>query len=57
MKNMMTATKLYGQTMKTIGAPIDSKLITLQVEVGEYFQTQLYQLLLKSNFIVCLLTF
>lgn len=54
---MMTATKLYGQTMKMIGAPIDPKLITLQVEVGEYFQTQLYQLLLKSNFIVCLLTF
>lgn len=34
---MMTATKSHGQTMKTIGAPIDSKVITLQAEVDEYF--------------------
>lgn len=56
-ENMVTVKKAYDQTIKMIKPPIDSKVITLQTEVDEYFQIQLYQFLLKSNFIVCLLTF
>lgn len=54
-KNRTTATKEYGETYKMIKPSIDSKVITLRAEVDEYFQIQLYQLLLKS--IACLLTF